>query len=155
MARQMDVQYINYYCAGSAALKVAPAIPLNTLELPQKKRAKKVVVRVDPIACAGIFLSAVMIVLLAVGFVRFSNARAEAATMSAYVETLQEENEALRAEFEAGYNLDDVKSVALALGMVPEDQLRHITVPADEPIQEEAEPGVWSNFWASVVDLFA
>ena len=60
MARQMDVQYINYYCAGSAALKVAPAIPLNTLELPQKKRAKKVVVRVDPIACAGINIDDLM-----------------------------------------------------------------------------------------------
>lgn len=154
MARQLDVQYVNYYCAGSSALKVAPAISVKPLEIPRKKKVKKLVLRIDPIACTGILLAAVMMILLSVGFVQLSNVRAEAATMESYVDILQQENDALQAEFEAGYNLEEVESVALALGMVPEDQVRHISVPADDAAQESQTEG-WHNMWVCVFDLLS
>ena len=156
MAQHFEVQYVNFYCAGSSALKVAPVKPLETLELPRKKsvKVKKTVLRVDPLACAGILMAAVMMVLMVVGFTQLNSLQTEGAEMSAYVDTLRMENEELKTQFENGYNLEEVESVALALGMVPENQLRHISVPADVPVTEQ-EPSAWHNFWAFVVDFFA
>ena len=156
MAQHFEVQYVNFYCAGSSALKVAPVQPLETLKLPRKKsvKAKKTVLRIDPLACAGILMAAVMMVLMVVGFTQLNSLQAEAAEMSAYVDTLRLENEELKTQFENGYNLEEVESVALALGMVPETQVRHISVPADAPGVEQ-EPSAWHNFWTSIVDFFA
>ena len=156
MAQQLDVRYVNFYTAGSSALKVAPVIPLETLELPRraKKKAKKFVLYVDPVAVTGIVMATVMTILLAVGFVQLSNARQEEIAMAAYVDSLQQQNQELAAEFEAGYDLDQVEEVALALGMVPQEQLQKITVKTVEPA-EEPETNTWNNFWTSFVDLFA
>ncbi|MBQ8797455.1 MAG: hypothetical protein IJZ56_04610 [Oscillospiraceae bacterium] len=156
MAQQLDVRYVNFYSAGSSALKVAPAIPLETLELPRrtKKKAKKLVLYVDPVAIAGIFMAAVMAVSLLVGFVQLSNARQEEIAMAAYVDSLQQQNQELTAEFEAAYDLEQVEEVALALGMVPQEQLQKVTVKTVEPA-EKPEPNTWHNFWASIMDLFA
>lgn len=156
MAQQLDVRYVNFYTAGSGALKVAPVIPLETLELPRraKKKAKKLVLYVDPVAVAGIVMATVMTILLAVGFVQLSNARQEEIAMAAYVDSLQQQNQELVAEFEAGYDLNQVEEVAVALGMVPQEQLQKITVKTAEPV-EEPETNTWNNFWTSFVDLFA
>lgn len=154
MAQRLDVQYVNCYCAGSSALKVAPAIPLETLELPRKRKVKKTVLYVDPVAYVGIVMAVVMTVLMAVGFAQLSNARREEAAMTAYVESLQQQNQELTAEFEAGYDLEQVEQVALALGMVPADQLEKVTVQMPEPA-EELSPSSWQSFWAFFVELFA
>ena len=156
MAQHFDVQYVNFYCTGSSALNVAPVKPLETLELPKKKAAKsqKTVLRIDPIACAGILMAAVMMVMMVVGFAQLSDVQAEAAEMSAYVDTLRMENEELKTQFENGYDLNEVESVALALGMVPEAQVRHISVPMDAPVVDN-KPSAWNTFWASIVDFFA
>ena len=154
MAQQLDVRYVNYYCAGSSALKVDPLIPLKTSVLPQKKVAKKVVLHIDPLAVAGIFMAMVMTILMAVGFVQLSEARAAEIEMAAYVASLQEENEVLQNTFETGYNLERVEEVALALGMVPKEDLQTVTISVAEPVQE-TENGGWHIFWTAIVDLFA
>ena len=154
MTQQLDVRYVNYYSAGSSALKVSPAIPLETLVLPHKRKAKKLVLFVDPVAYAGILMAAVMAVLLVVGFVQLNNARQEEIAMAAYVESLQQQNQDLTAEFEAGYDLEQVEEVALALGMVPIEQAQTVTIQAAEPV-EEPTSSRWHTFWASIIDLFA
>ena len=156
MAQQLDVRYVDFYSAGSSALKVSPAISLETLELPRrtKKKAKKLVLYVDPVAIAGILMASVMAVLLIVGFVQLNSARQEEFAMAAYVDSLQQQNQELTAEFEAGYDLAQVEEVALALGMVSQEQLQKVTVKIAEPA-EAPEPSTWHNFWSSIVDLFA
>ena len=154
MAQQLDVRYVNFYCAGSGALKVDTVFPLKTSVLPRKAKAKKIVVHIDPIALAGIMMAAIMTILLAVGFAQLSQARTQELAMASYVATLQEENEKLTDTFENNCDFERVEEVALALGMVPKEQLQTITVSAAEPVQEE-EPGRWQIFWAAIVDLFA
>ena len=156
MAQQLEVQYVSFYCTGSSALKMDSVKPLETMALPRKKNTKahKTIIRIDPVACVGILMAAVMMVLMVVGFTQLSDVQAEAAEMSAYVDTLRQENEVLKAEFESGYDLAEVESVALALGMVPAEQVRHVSVPATQ-IAVEEDPGAWHNFWASIVDFFA
>lgn len=128
MAQQLDVRYVNYYSAGSSALKVAPVAPVKTRTLPRKQKAKRLVLCVDPIACIGIVLATVMTILIIVGVVNLNAARQEADAMSAYVNALEQENAALKAEFEEKCDLEEVRTVALALGMVPMDQVEHVTI---------------------------
>ncbi|MBR2311435.1 MAG: hypothetical protein IKA47_13050 [Oscillospiraceae bacterium] len=154
MAQQLDVRYVNFYCTGSSALKVDTVVPLKTSALPRKTKAKKIILHIDPIALAGIVMAAIMTILLAVGFTQLSQARTQELEMAAYVATLQEENEKLADTFLSECDLERVEEVALALGMVPKEQLQTITVSAAEPVQEE-EPGRWQIFWAAIVDLFA
>lgn len=154
MAQHVDVRYVSYYSAGSSALKVAPAIPLKTLTLPRKRKAKKMVLHVDPVAYAGILMAAVMTILLFVGFVQLNEAHNEEIAMAAYVATLERENQELKNTFESSYDLEHVEEVALALGMVPADQLKTVTIKTEAPVAEP-EPSGWSVFWTSITSLFA
>ena len=128
MAQQLDVRYVNYYSSGSSALKVAPVAPVKTQTLPRKQKAKRLVLCVDPIACIGIVLATVMTILIIVGVVNLNAARQEADAMASYVNALEQENAALKAEFEEKCDLEEVRTVALALGMVPMDQVEHVTI---------------------------
>ena len=153
MARQLDVRYINFYTDGSAARKVAPVEPLKPVKLPRAKKRRRIVVRIDPVATAGIVLSVVMLVLMCVGVAQLKQAQAEAAVMADYVDTLRQEQEVLRATYENGYDLAEVEKTALALGMVPADQVTRITLKVPEQITEK--PGAWERFYTFLTGLFA
>ncbi len=154
MAQRLDVQYVCFYTDGSAARKVAPTVPLKTIRLPQIKRMKRIVLRVDPVALAGIFVAAVMLVLMVVGVVQLHTARQQLDTMTAYVNNLQMENELLEDTFHRGYDLQEVERTALALGLVPKEQVKHVTVQVPETVTEDA-PGTWERFYIFLTGMFA
>lgn len=154
MAQRVDVRYVNFYTAGSSALKVAPAISLKTLELPKKRRAKRVTLRIDPVAAAGILMAVVMSILMTVGVFQLVNVRNNEVAMAAYVDTLQTENEALRMAFEEGCNLNDVETTALALGMVPAEQVQRVKLQVEKPAADE-ESGAIKNLFTFLTGLFA
>lgn len=154
MASRVDIRYVTFYTAGSAAPKVAPAEPFVKLTLPRAAKKKKLYVWIDPVATAGIVLAAVMFVMLIAGAVQLQNTRDQAAAMCSYVRILQQENEELQATYEAGYDLETVKENAIALGLVPKEDVQHVTMQV--PIQEETEaPGVWERFYSFLTGLFA
>ena len=154
MARKPDVQYIRFYTDGSAARKVAPVAPLKTIKLPKVKKQKKLLLYIDPVAIAGIAMAVIMLTLMAVGVMQLKTARQEMQTMAAYVSTLQEENASLQTTFSEGYDLDQIEKTALALGLVPKEQVRHVTVSVPELIVEE-EPDAWERFYIFLTGLFA
>ena len=154
MAQRVDVRYIQFYTDGSAARKVTPVVPLETIRVPRVKKRKRIVVHIDPVAVLGIAVAAVMLVLMAVGLTQLRNARQELSAMSAYVDTLTEENASLNAAYSEGYDLDQVRTTALALGLVPVDQVRHVTVQVPVSQSEEA-PGAWERFYTFLTGLFA
>lgn len=154
MAQRLDVQYVRFYTDGSAARKVAPVAPLNTIKLPKVKKAKRIVVHIDPVAIAGIFMAAVMLVLMTVGVVQLNIQRQALNEMTAYVEELQTENEILEERFQNGYDIAEIERTALALGLVPEDQVRHVTIQAPEMTVED-EPDAWERFYIFLTGLFA
>ena len=154
MARKPDVQYIRFYTDGSAARKVAPAAPLKTIKLPRLKKQKKLLLYIDPVAIAGIAMAVIMLTLMAVGVMQLRTARQELQAMTAYVSTLQEENESLQAAFSENCDLDQIKETALALGLVPKDQVKHVTVSVPELTVEET-PDAWERFYIFLTGLFA
>jgi hypothetical protein len=157
MARQPDVQYVHYYTYGSAArkLELQPE-KKNKVGLPQPKmrRDKRMVIPVDPIYLCAMFVAAVMLVTMAIGMIQLGITNAETAKMENYVEQLYAENTQLRKEYEASYDLEAVKQQAQNMGLVPVDQVEHISIDVQIP-QPEAEPGFWESFAAFWAELFA
>jgi len=154
MARQPDIQYIRYYTDGSAARKFAPLAPFKTLKLPKIKRKKRITLHIDPLAIAGILMAVVMTVLMAVGIANLNAATRDLRTMESYVQTLAEENLQLQQTFRDGYDLEEVKTTALALGLVPKEQVLHITIriPPETVVEE---PSSWEQFCTFLTGLFA
>jgi hypothetical protein len=154
MARRYDVQYIRFYTDGSAARKVAPVVPLKTMKLPQIKKNKKITLHIDPFAISGIVMAAVMLILMLVGVAQLTNTRQELASMQSYVQTLQGERISLEATYEQGYDLEAVEQTALALGLVPKEEVKHVSIRVPQPEIEE-EPGAWEQFYTFLTGLFA
>ena len=134
MAQQLDVRYVSCYTQGSAARELAPVQPFKTLRLPKIRKQKKRVLRVDPIALAGIVMSVFLICSMISGIVELTKLRKEVAIMNTYVQTLQTENDALTEEYRMGLDLEAVRMTAKALGLVPREQVKHVTIeiPAEQ-----------------------
>lgn len=151
MVRKPDIQYVRCYTDGSSAraLQLFPA--KCKAALPRKKKNKALVIRLDPLAYAGIAVSVVMLVLMIINCVQLSQLQKQTDAMSSYVDVLKEENARLADTYEKGYDLMDVKKKALAMGMVPMDEVRHISVVVEMP-EEQADSG--SGNWAFLTDVF-
>lgn len=156
MARKSDIQYVQFYTDGSAARQIAPKPPRRKKPERQVRpqQQKKLVVRVDPVALAGIVVAAVMLVLMAVGIFRLQDAQEEAAAMERYVTSLQGEQDHLQYVYKNGYDLDEVEKMALALGMVPVDEVKRIPIVVTVP-QAPPEPTIWESICVFFEELFA
>lgn len=156
MARQMEVRYVNFYTAGSEAVKFdpKPVRPKTEVKLPKPRRKKRIVLYVDPLATMGICVAVVLLIAMLVGIYSLTAAQKEAAQMQNYVQTLQERNEDLQETYEAGYDLEEIRQIALARGMIPVDQAQTVTVQVTEPEVQE-EPGAWDAFCSFLAGLFA
>lgn len=157
MARKAEVRYVNFYSVGSSAYK------LDTMPAPQKKQAqplpkqrkrKKILLRVDPVAIAGVALAFVMLIMMVVGLFQLGSAKKQAAQMQHYVVKLQAQNRALEAEYRAGFDPEEIRQIATQMGMIPAEKAQRIeiTVPATQPVQE---PTVWETVYTFLVGLFA
>ncbi|MBQ7344680.1 MAG: hypothetical protein IJW45_01275 [Oscillospiraceae bacterium] len=161
MARQPDIQYVRFYTTGSAARKIellpqpkektAPARPKQRRKV---RRREQVVLRIDPISLCAMLVAGILLVAMIVGMIELGSIDAQADQMETYVSELRAENAQLQAEYEAGYDLDDIREKALAMGLVSIDQVEHITIHVEHP-QPEPERSAWDTFWADFWDMFA
>ena len=154
MSQRIDIRYVSFYSAGSSALKVTPAIPLETLTLPRKRKLKKITLYVDPLALVGIVLATVMMLLMAVGVTRLTAARNQEAVMTAYVASLKVENEDLHARYDMGLDPEQIRETALAMGLIPIDEAKQVKIQLPET-EKEAEKDTEKNFFGFLTGLFA
>lgn len=153
MAQYTSVQYVNPYTYGSAARKLEVKAPVVQVQRAKAKKQKKIIVHVDPLAILGTITAVIMLIVMVVSFFQLRATQQEAAAMAQYVRELRTENDALRSEFEAGYNAEQVRYTAEALGMVPAEQVRHVTLRVEQPAPEPVSG--WDNFTAFLAGLFA
>lgn len=156
MARVNKVQYVNFYTAGSAAYKYEPA-PLpkkKQATLPKMRRKKRIVIHVDPLAAIGACVAVVLLVMMLSSLVQFTAVQKQEAEMAAYVQQLQTENTALQAQYRGSYDLEEIREIALGMGMVPAEQAERVQVQVSTPVVEE-EPTAWENFCTFLTGLFA
>ena len=157
MARQPDIQYVRFYTAGSAARKLeVVSEPQKKAQLPKPKvrRQRSQVIRIDPIALCAVAVALFMFAAMVAGVVELAAVSIRADKMESYAAQLQSENTQLRETYESGYDLEEVREKALAMGMVPADQVEHITVRV-ETKQPEPEPTFWEELGRITGELFA
>ena len=154
MVRQHEIRYINAPVCGSSALQIATSPARKKVRLPKQHRAKKTVIAIDPLAVASICVSAILLILMVVGFVRLQEARTEAATLFAYAETLQQENEQLQNTYTSGNNLEEIERIALAMGKVPASSVTSVAVTVQMP-EVPHEPTAWETLCTFLTGLFA
>ncbi len=156
MAPKVNIQYVQFYTSGSAAKKVAPAISVHTGALPQIKKRKLHRVYVDPVATFGIVVALCMLVMMLVGVSQLHQEQNRIAYMEQQVEMLSVENERLQSQYEAEMDLESVEEIALALGMIPQqdavNSYIHIEVPET---QGPDHITLWNRIGTFLTGLFA
>lgn len=156
MARKAEVRYINFYSVGSSAYKLdaMPTPKKQAAPAPKQRKARRILLKVDPIALVGVILAFVMLIMMVVGLFRLVDARNQAAEMQAYVTKLEAENRVLTEQYRSSIDPEEIRQIATQMGMVPIEQAQRIeiTVPVTEPVQE---PTVWETVYTFLVGLFA
>ena len=156
MAQKHDILYVNFYTDGSSARKLAPAFPVQQPQRkPKTKKTKKTVLYLDPVAVCSLMVAVVLLIMMAVGVHQFQNARAEAQAMEQYLQQLTQENESLSAQYWDGIDLQEVEKTALALGMVPKDQVQSVSIHLSQPAAEQTQNNFWNQIVTFLTNLFA
>ncbi len=156
MAMQPDIQYISFYMDGSAAKKMEQQL-LHPAAAPKPKqrKVKRRVVTIDPVAVLGLVVAVVMLITMGSGIARYRQSLQTQQEMRQYILALQQENIQLQQTYEAGYDLEEIRQIAEAVGMVPAQEVEHISIPVTLPRQDQAEPSFWEKVSAFVAGLFA
>ena len=140
MNQKPKIQYVGqFYVHGSEA---------RQLQLQEEKRQAKTKlplariqqiekVYVDPVALAGIAVAVVMLVTMVLGAIQIKRDWKQYEQVSAYVSELKKENARKNHAYRLSYDLKDIESKALAMGMVPKSELQTatvvVTIPEPEP----------------------
>ena len=157
MARKPDIQYVHqFYTPGSEARKVEtkPAYRKAKTKLPKFLRQDKVKVFVDPVALCGLVVAVAMVILMAVSTFQYAAAVQEYNDMQDKVVTLRDTCAEKRHTYRSGYNLEEIRETALAIGMVPVTDVETIVIHPQVP-QPEPEPTACDNFIWVLEGLFA
>ncbi len=158
MANRVDIQYVRFYTDGSAAKKIAPVAPVKKVQpAPHARKAKRKVIRIDPVAIFSIAVCAALLICISIGLTSLKTAQQENARMAQYVQQLTQENETLAQQYAAGYDLNEIEKTALALGMVPIGQANHqsVQLQAQEAAAQPHAPSLWESILGFFANLFA
>ena len=154
MAQRVDVQYINFYTQGSAARKLMPAQKKQTTTLPTIKKRKLQRIYIDPVALLGTLVAVCMLVMMFVGVRQLQNEQQKTAVIEEKVQQLHMENRHLQAEYAVQCDLEAVEKTALALGMVPREDVPHIAITVELPQEQEAIT-IWQRIGTFLTGIFA
>ena len=142
MNQKPKIQYVGqFYVHGSEARQLQmqeqkrqakTRLPLLRLQAIEK-------IYVDPVALVGIAVAVVMLVTMVLGAVQLKRDWDQYERVSTYVSELKRENARMSHAYHSSYDLEDIKSKALAMGMVPKSQLQTMTVSVTVP-EQKAEP---------------
>ena len=159
MALQPDIQYVPfYYVEGNTARKTerraAPA-KAAPVPAPTRRRSRRKTVAIDPVAIAGLLAVVVLLCAIMVSFVQYGLSAQRNAQMSQYITQLEAEQVQLQQQYEAGYDLDDIRDIAGALGMIPAQDVPQIEIDVTAPQQEQTQMSFWESVATFLAGLFA
>lgn len=151
---KINNRYVQFYTPGTAAVKVEVQDEQFWMPIPEPKQVKKTIIRVDPVSVIGFAVAICMLILLAVGINQLNTTRREVAALERYVAQLTAENHALEETYAAGYELYNIEQKALALGMIPAEEVITSRIFITPPQETEA-PGGWDKITTYLTGLFA
>lgn len=150
MAQKPEIQYIGqFYIHGSEARELAKKAEKKQaktqLPLHRFERVRKV--NVDPLAIGSLLIAAVLLVTIVMGTLQLQTAWQELETARQYVYELEDTHRILTCEYRSSFNAEEVRSAALALGMIPAEEAQamqiRVTVPKPEPERTWMDDVVW------------
>ena len=157
MSQKPKIQYVGqFYIHGSEARQLEQEAKRKQAKskLPLERLRSVREINLDPVAIGGILVSLVLLAVMVVGALQLKTDWANYRVMDSYVSRLSSQNAKLTEEYRSQYDLDDIRSKAQALGMVPREELQtrsvYVTVPQPEP-----EPTWWENLQWFLEGLFA
>ena len=101
-------------------------------------------------------VAACMLIMMLVGLIRLGTEQNRTATMEQRVQLLQQENARLQAQFDAECDLEEVEKTALALGMVPAENIPRNTITVELPeIPEPEAVSLWQRIGTFLSGLFS
>lgn len=156
MAVRTDIQYVRPYTDGSAARKLDRTSQGKHPVVPKRRRVKPKTVKVDPVLVLGAAVLVCLLVVFLISFVQLQMVQAQSQQMSQYIEQLQQENQQLQQTYENGYDLEQIRDIAEALGMIPAGDATQIEIQVQVPQEEVAEEmTLWESFTTFLAGLFA
>ena len=157
MNQKPKIQYVGqFYVHGSEAraLQLQEEKRQAKTKLPLARIQKIEKVYVDPVALIGIAVAVLLLVTMVLGAVQIHSDWKQYERVSAYVSELKRENASLNHAYRSSYDLNDIKTKALAMGMVPKGDLQTVAVTVTVP-QPEAEPTRMEEIRFFLEGLFA
>ena len=140
MVQKPKIQYVGqFYVHGSEAraLQLEEQRKQAKARRPLARLQQVELIYVDPVAVVSIVVAVIMLATMLTGALALKDDWAAYEQMATYVSFLKKENARLEKEYREGYDLEDIRSKALALGMIPADQVEKrsvtVTVPEKEP----------------------
>ncbi len=152
-----DIEYIQkYYSYGSEAkvVEFKPVYRKAKTQLPKPKKPQETIISVDPVALLGLVVALAMLAAMIFGVLQYDRACEEFLAVQSYLVEVKDTNISLNHTYHTGYDLEKVEEQALAIGLVPVDQVKTIQVPVTVP-EAQAEPTLWDDFIWFVTGLFA
>ncbi len=157
MVQKPKIQYIGqFYVHGSEARELAQekAQKKARTSLPLERLRKIEKITVDPVACVAILVAVVMLATMLVGALQIRNDWADYRAAANYAASLRAQKAQLTRDYRSGYNLDEIRSKALGLGLVPVSEAASMTVrvtlpePEAELTWQEEVKMFWDGLWA-------
>lgn len=156
MNQKPKIQYIGqFYVYGSEARALEPGQKKPRTKLPSARLETIEKIYIDPVAMVGIAVAVVMLVVMILGAVQLHEDWMAYQQMDDYVTTLRARNAELTLSYRSSYDLEDIEMKALAMGLVPADQVENRTVTVTIPeIREtvltwdQKVVRFWKELWA-------
>lgn len=156
MTPKPKIQYVGeFYVHGSEAKKLEPKkerkIPKTVLPLERLKQKEKI--NLDPVAVMAIAVAVVMLFTMAAGALQLKSDWEEYHAAERYLSYLNRENARLERVYRASFDLEEIRSKALALGLKPMEDVEErgvqlvLPVPETEEIQENKLVTFWKGLW--------
>ena len=136
MNQKPKIQYVGqFYVHGSEArqLQLQEQKRQAKTKLPLARIQKIEKIYVDPVALAGIAVAVIMLVTMVLGAVQIKRDWDQYERMSSYVSELKKENARKNHAYRLSYDLADIETKALAMGLVPRTELETMTVSVTVP----------------------
>lgn len=155
MTQRRPIEYVQFYTVGTAARKVEVAKPklAEPVFLPPIVHKRKKVY-VDPVPVLGMLVAVCMLFTMLIGVNHLRQVRQDTEAMEQYVLHLQQVNDEKQELYHNSYSLEEIEKTAIALGMVPADQVLHQIIDVSEPPAQE-EPSLFDSVGTFLSGLFA
>lgn len=154
MARNTNERYVRYYTFGSTAAKLdrqERKAALPQYKAPEKRKP----IAVDPIALVGSAVAVLLAILMLVGFAQVAHTSAQVRKLETQVMTLELEQEQLRQKYENGYDLEQVRTAAESMGMIPAEDAIHVRVELPAETIRIETLSWWDSMLLSLRRFFA